>query len=57
MGLIVGAIVVHQILFAGITDHLAEYATMKAMGYTNAYLSRVVLMEARSSPSPPIPGP
>jgi putative ABC transport system permease protein len=46
MGLVVGAIVVYQILFAGITDHLAEYATMKAMGYTNGYLARVVLMQA-----------
>jgi len=46
MGLVVGAIIVYQILFADITDHLAEYATLKAMGYTNRYLSSVVLMEA-----------
>lgn len=46
MGLVVGMIVVYQILFADIADHLAEYATLKAMGFTNRYLSTVVLVEA-----------
>ena len=36
MGLVVGAIIVYQILFADVSDHLAEYATLKAMGYPNA---------------------
>jgi putative ABC transport system permease protein len=46
MGLVVGMIIVYQILFADISDHLKEYATLKAMGYANRYLSGVVLMEA-----------
>lgn len=46
MGLVVGAIIVYQILFADISDHLEEYATLKAMGYSNGFLVRVVLMEA-----------
>lgn len=46
MGLVVGAIIVYQILFADISDHLAEYATLKAVGYTSRFLMRVVLMEA-----------
>lgn len=46
MGLVVGAIIVYQILFADIADHLPEYATLKAMGYTNRYLAAVVLVEA-----------
>jgi len=46
MGLVVGAIIVYQILFADVSDHLAEYATLKAMGYTNSYLIGVVLSEA-----------
>lgn len=46
MGLIVGGIIVYQILFADISDHLAEYATLKAIGYTNRYLAGVVLVEA-----------
>jgi putative ABC transport system permease protein len=46
MGLAVGLIVVYQILFADVQDHLREYATMKAMGYSNFFLSRLVLSEA-----------
>jgi len=46
MGITVGSIIVYQILFADISDHLAEYATLKAMGYTNRYLAGVVLAEA-----------
>jgi putative ABC transport system permease protein len=46
MGLVVGMIIVYQILFTDISDHLKEYATLKAMGYTNRYLAGVVLMEA-----------
>jgi putative ABC transport system permease protein len=46
MGLIVGAVIVYQILFADVTAHLPEYATLKAIGYTNSYLYRVVFEEA-----------
>lgn len=46
MGLVVGAIIVYQILFADVSDHLAEYATLKAMGYPSSYLFTVVLGEA-----------
>ncbi len=46
MGFVVGAIIVYQILFADVSDHLAEYATLKAMGYPNRYLFSVVLQEA-----------
>lgn len=46
IGLVVGLVIVYQILFADISDHLAEYATLKAMGYTNGYLFSVVFQEA-----------
>jgi len=46
VGLVVGGIVVYQILFADVSDHLAEYATLKAMGYSDRYLSGVVLQQA-----------
>ena len=46
MGFVVGAIIVYQILFADVSDHLAEYATLKAMGYPNRYLFGVVFQEA-----------
>ena len=43
MGLVVGMVIVYQILFSDIASHLKEYATLKAMGYSGFYLSRVVL--------------
>ena len=46
MGLVVGGIIVYQILFADVSDHLSDYATLKAMGYTNAAVSWVVLRQA-----------
>lgn len=46
MGLIVGAVIVYQILYTDVTDHLAEYATLKAMGYSNRYLYGLVIQEA-----------
>jgi putative ABC transport system permease protein len=46
MGFIVGGVVVYQILFADVSQHVREYATLKAMGYSNAELSAVVLQEA-----------
>jgi putative ABC transport system permease protein len=46
IGCVVGGIIVYQILFADVSDHLAEYATLKAMGYSNSYLFSVVLNEA-----------
>ena len=33
MGFIVGCVVVYQILYSDVTDHLPEYATLLAMGY------------------------
>lgn len=46
MGLIVGMVIVYQILFSDVAGHLREYATLKAMGYADFYLQRVVLSEA-----------
>ncbi|NJL97651.1 MAG: FtsX-like permease family protein [Synechococcaceae cyanobacterium SM2_3_2] len=46
MGFIVGIVIVYQILYTDVTDHLAEYATLKAMGYTDGYLLGVVFQEA-----------
>ncbi len=46
VGLVVGGIIVYQILFADVNDHLPEYATLKAMGYSNAFLAGVVVQQA-----------
>jgi putative ABC transport system permease protein len=43
---IVGIVIVYQILYTDIRDHLREYATLKAMGYGSGYLFQVVLQEA-----------
>jgi putative ABC transport system permease protein len=46
MGFIVGIVIVYQILSTDVNDHMAEYATFKAMGYRNSYLLGVVFEEA-----------
>jgi len=46
MGFVVGAIIVYQILFADVTEHLAEYATLRAIGYPNRFVAGIVLQQA-----------
>jgi putative ABC transport system permease protein len=46
MGFIVGTVIVYQILYTDVSDHLPEYATLKAMGYESSYLLMVVFQEA-----------
>ncbi|MER3433601.1 MAG: ABC transporter [Leptolyngbya sp. ERB_1_1] len=46
IGFVVGTVIVYQILYTDVADHLAEYATLKAMGYKNRYLLAVVFQEA-----------
>ncbi|MDJ0601299.1 MAG: ABC transporter permease DevC [Crocosphaera sp.] len=46
MGFVVGTVVVYQILYTDVADHLPEYATLKAMGYSDFYLLTVVFQEA-----------
>lgn len=46
LGFIVGVIIVYQILHSDVNDHLAEYATMKAMGYGTLTLASVLLLES-----------
>lgn len=46
MGLIVGLVIVYQVLFNDITNHLKEYATLKAMGFKNSYFVKAVMTSA-----------
>jgi putative ABC transport system permease protein len=46
IGIIVGLIIVYQILFADVQTHLSEYATLKAMGYSQGYLRGLIFKEA-----------
>jgi len=43
---IVGAVIVYQILYSDVTNHLPEYATLKAMGFRDRYLLIVVFQES-----------
>tara|TARA_Y100001968_G_scaffold297513_1_gene306631 strand:+ start:26001 stop:27173 length:1173 start_codon:yes stop_codon:yes gene_type:complete len=45
MGFVVGCVVVYQILYSDVSDHLAEYATLMAMGYKLKTLLGVVARE------------
>ncbi len=46
IGFVVGVVIVYQILSTDVNDHLAEYATFKAMGYRHSYLLGIVFEEA-----------
>jgi len=46
VALLVGIIFVYQMIAADIRNHLAEYATCKAIGYRDGFLFQVVLWQA-----------
>jgi putative ABC transport system permease protein len=46
MGFVVGCIIVYQILFADVSEHLEEYATLRAIGYPNRFVSGIVVQQA-----------
>ncbi len=46
LGLVVGIVIVGQTLYASTMDRIAEYATLCAMGASNAYLRQVVVKQA-----------
>ncbi|MGK7897668.1 MAG: ABC transporter permease DevC, partial [Xenococcus sp. (in: cyanobacteria)] len=46
IGFIVGIVIVYQILYTDVADHLSEYATLKAMGYRDRYFINLVFQEA-----------
>jgi putative ABC transport system permease protein len=46
MGFIVGMAICYQVLYSDIGDRLGEFATLKAMGYSNAWLFARVVEQA-----------
>ena len=46
VGLVVGAIIVYQILYSDVSDHLSEYATLKAIGYDDNFVVAIILQES-----------
>ena len=45
MGFVVGCVIVYQVLYTDVSDHLPEYATLMAMGYRLSHLLGVVVRE------------
>jgi putative ABC transport system permease protein len=49
LGLIVGTVIVAQTLYSSTKDHLAEFATLRALGSSSGYINKVILMQAALS--------
>ncbi len=46
IGVLVGVIIVYQVLSTDVADHLAEYATLKAVGYSQGFFLSIVFEQA-----------
>jgi len=46
VGFVVGVIICYQIIHADVSDHMPEFATLKAMGYRNGYFFHVILCQS-----------
>lgn len=46
VGFSVGGIVVYQILYSEVGEHISEYATMKAMGYDDRFVVAIIIQES-----------
>lgn len=46
LGLLVGTVIVAQTLYSSTKDHLTEFATLRALGSSKAYIRRVILAQA-----------
>lgn len=46
IGFVVGAIICYQVLFSGLASYMAEFATLKAMGYSDRYFYLFVAQQS-----------
>ncbi len=46
VGVIVGMVIVGQILYASVSDHLKEFGTLKAMGASDRFIYRIIIEQA-----------
>jgi putative ABC transport system permease protein len=46
MGFVVGVLICYQVLFNDISEHMPEFATLMAMGYSSRYFVSLVVREA-----------
>jgi putative ABC transport system permease protein len=49
LGTLVGTVIVAQTLYSSTKDHLAEFATLRALGSSAGYIHRVILLQAALS--------
>lgn len=45
IGFIVGMVICYQVIYSDIADHMPEFATLKAMGYTTGYFIKLIVTE------------
>jgi putative ABC transport system permease protein len=45
-GLVIGTINCYQLLYNEVSDHLAQYATLKAMGFSENFLRQIILEQS-----------
>jgi putative ABC transport system permease protein len=46
IGFVVGMVICYQVIYSDISDHMPEFATLKAMGYSTSYFLRLIVVEA-----------
>ena len=46
IGFVVGMVICYQVIYSDITDHMPEFATLKAMGYSTFYFVRMIVVES-----------
>lgn len=46
VALIVGAVIVYQILYTDVTDHLPEYATLKSIGFRDRFFVFLIMQQS-----------
>jgi putative ABC transport system permease protein len=46
IGFVVGMVICYQVIYSDIADHMPEFATLKAMGYSSRYFIMLIVMEA-----------
>jgi putative ABC transport system permease protein len=42
---VTGAIIIYQILYADVTEHIKEYATLKAIGHSDLFLNMIIFKQ------------
>ena len=46
VAIFVGAVIVYQILYTDVTDHIPEYATLKAIGFSDSFFVWIIVQES-----------